>query len=493
MLTGLFVADLLLGIMPRPDNALMEKRVRTTENLAIQLMVLMGAKDSALMARTLEHVVNRDPTILSAAIRLENGQIVAQAGAHDRHWLPPSADESTLEHVRVALGPGERKWADLELSFRPAAPQGVWEWLQHHSLALPLLLGVGGFVVFGIYLRRVLQYLDPSAVIPERVRAAFDGFSEGVMVVDKLGRIMLANTVICDWADRPAEQLQGIAAQELPLFQAALQRDPKDYPWMQAMSERQLVKGVHANFPGAKGEQVKTVINCAPIQDSDGTVKGCLVTLNNVTEIELINEKLLVTLDELRHSQIEIERQNQELERLATRDPLTGCLNRRAFYKDLDVLYAQARDGGQQLCCIMTDIDHFKTFNDRYGHAIGDKVLQAVARTLSHGLRSMDLLCRYGGEEFCIMLPGVALEGAGAIAERLRAAIDTRAGSSVRSTHPLNIQASFGVAVFTGDLADPAALIERADQALYAAKAGGRNRVQLWEQPKTEPAKEQPA
>ena len=492
LLAGLLIADLFLGLVPKPEALLMEKRVGTAERVAVQLAVLLGAKESTLIGRTLEQVAARDPTILSAAIRRDNGEVVAQAGPHERHWVAPSAGASTLEHVRVAMFAGERRWADLELSFTPAAPRGAWDWLQHHSLALPLLFGVGGFLLFAVYLRRVLQYLDPSAVIPERVRAAFDGFSSAVIVVDQAGRIMLANAVFRTWAGARDGRLYGQVAQDLPWLRTALRRDTAECPWLQAMTTRNPVKGEHVAFQVAAGTLVKAVINCAPVQDGEGKVKGCMVTFDDVTEMERINQQLLGTLGELRQSQEEIERQNVELKRLATRDPLTGCLNRRAFYEDLEKLFIQARETGQSLCCIMSDIDHFKSFNDRYGHAIGDQVLQAVARTLSGGMRSMDLLCRYGGEEFCIMLPGVGLEEAGAVAERLRNEIETRAASTVRSSQPLKITSSFGVALLTADLAEPAQLIDQADQALYAAKESGRNRVRNWHEVEAERARQQP-
>jgi diguanylate cyclase (GGDEF)-like protein len=125
----------------------------------------------------------------------------------------------------------------------------------------------------------------------------------------------------------------------------------------------------------------------------------------------------------------------------------------------------------------MTDIDHFKSFNDRYGHTVGDQVLQSVTRSLSSALREVDLLCRYGGEEFCIILPDVDLTQALAIAERLRVDIQRRAGSSVRSTAGLEVTSSFGVAELEPHVSDPAQLIDMADKALYEAKNAGRNRV----------------
>jgi diguanylate cyclase (GGDEF)-like protein len=132
----------------------------------------------------------------------------------------------------------------------------------------------------------------------------------------------------------------------------------------------------------------------------------------------------------------------------------------------------------------MADIDHFKQFNDRYGHAVGDEVIRALVRTLQAGLRNDDLLCRYGGEEFCIILPDTSLELAEDIASRLRADVENHAGMSVRTTGGLHITSSFGVATVAPEMRDPAELIERADEALYRSKESGRNRVTVWLAPK---------
>ena len=183
---------------------------------------------------------------------------------------------------------------------------------------------------------------------------------------------------------------------------------------------------------------------------------------------------------ELELSKREVEKKRDELQELATRDPLTGCLNRRSAFARLDKLFLEARASEQPLCCIMTDIDHFKLFNDRHGHAVGDQVLQAVTRSLGSALREVDLLCRYGGEEFLIILPGVDPVQACAVAERLRVDVQTRAGASIRTTSGLEVTSSFGVATLAPDITDPAQMIDRADQALYRAKKGGRNCVMTY-------------
>jgi two-component system, cell cycle response regulator len=182
-------------------------------------------------------------------------------------------------------------------------------------------------------------------------------------------------------------------------------------------------------------------------------------------------------------SQTELKRRNSQLESmlhhveaLAITDPLTGLYNRRRLSDVLRREWAVAKRYKNDLSCIMVDIDHFKGFNDRYGHDAGDAILKEVARTLGEGLREVDLAARYGGEEFAILLPQTNKPGAVTVASRLHKSLHAR---RVRiGEEELRVTASFGVAA-DRDIADGGAedLIRAADAALYDAKRNGRDRV----------------
>jgi diguanylate cyclase (GGDEF)-like protein len=154
----------------------------------------------------------------------------------------------------------------------------------------------------------------------------------------------------------------------------------------------------------------------------------------------------------------------------AVQDGLTGLWTKRHFLTQAKTLMEGAGRYGEALSLIMVDVDHFKKVNDTHGHVTGDKVLKGVAEILKKKVRGGSSY-RYGGEEMAVLLPKADLEGAVQVAERLRAAIDAHKIAGVKVT------ASFGVAQFEAGLADPPALVEKADQALYRAKETGRNRV----------------
>ena len=193
------------------------------------------------------------------------------------------------------------------------------------------------------------------------------------------------------------------------------------------------------------------------------------------------NADLVRTVADLEVAQAEILRQNDALERLASRDPLTGCFNRRAFCAQFEQAFAESREHNTELCCLMIDIDHFKRVNDQFGHGVGDQAIQAVAGCLSAGLRLMDTIGRYGGEEFCLMFPRTKRTEAADLGERLRIRVETEAGVRVRAASGLAITVSCGISSTALGARTPFELIDQADKALYAAKEAGRNCVMALE------------
>jgi len=167
----------------------------------------------------------------------------------------------------------------------------------------------------------------------------------------------------------------------------------------------------------------------------------------------------------------QLARQNERLVELAAIDELTGTKNRRRFREDLELLFAQVERLGSPLSLIMLDLDHFKEYNDAFGHPAGDEVLQWVGSSLRTGVRGHDVVARFGGEEFVVLLPATDEVEALDVAERLRSAIAGRLGPHRQLT------ASLGVGTAGPGTPSAAALVDQADRAMYHSKQSGRNQV----------------
>ena len=182
------------------------------------------------------------------------------------------------------------------------------------------------------------------------------------------------------------------------------------------------------------------------------------------------------TREHLRRQKAELAQALEQIRQLATHDDLTGLLNRRAMLDRMQLEQCRSLRSGSPLLIAQLDIDHFKAVNDTHGHAAGDLVLQSFADTVRRNVRDTDVLARWGGEEFVLLLCDTPAADAVALMERLRQAVQAMQVPVPQGGQPITVTVSIGLARHAP--ADPlAGTLERADRALYAAKAGGRNRV----------------
>jgi diguanylate cyclase (GGDEF)-like protein len=214
----------------------------------------------------------------------------------------------------------------------------------------------------------------------------------------------------------------------------------------------------------------------------DGRIVGVL-NLSDKLDGEIFCEEDLHLLQTIAtQATIAIERtnyytQSQELRRISITDSLTGLLNRRYFQERLAEEVDRATRHGKPLSLMMIDVDHFKAFNDTHGHPAGDKILVMIARCLREGVRTIDVVSRFGGEEFAVILPETRKEEALEIGERLRLEVESVYFPGEETMPGSRLTVSLGVATFTEDARDLKGLIQKSDRALYQAKAQGRNRI----------------
>lgn len=218
---------------------------------------------------------------------------------------------------------------------------------------------------------------------------------------------------------------------------------------------------------------------------SENKILGAIAASSNIYPLN--DREMTYLLQLANQSSTTIGRANMysEILKHATMDALTGLNNRRQFEIRLNQEFATAKRKNKKLCCMMTDIDYFKKINDTYGHIAGDIVLKKVASIIESQLREYDTASRYGGEEFCILLPYTTIEEAKFVAERLRKKVESEKidiSQAYSEQKEVQVTISIGVSEFNEHtILTPKDLYKKADEALYQAKEQGRNRVILYQ------------
>jgi diguanylate cyclase (GGDEF)-like protein len=475
--TLLLAADLLFGLFPSEGATNKAVQVRMAQSLATLVATLVQRRDWVAIEQTFRAVQADTDDVSSIGLRHADGRLVAQTAGHPATW--EGVGKGWALNVTVPLMARGAAWGQLEVAYRAPAMKDLPAWALSGPSRLVLLFMLVASTTYYLYLRRMLEHLDPAAAVPDRVRNAFDTLIEGVVVVDLLGRILLVNKAFS--ALRPPgdeRPLVGQRAQALDwLHPAYPETDPT--PWLTTVSSRQSVRGLRfeVRAEGDTEARAHVTLNCSPLHDERGGLQGCMVSVGDVTELEVSNQQLMDVLADLAVKKDELVKKNEALELLANHDPLSGCLNRRAFFAQGQAQFERATYDGSALVCVMADIDHFKRINDTWGHSVGDQAIQRFAQLLRQQVRPGDLLGRYGGEEFCLVLPGADAERGRRLAEVLRQAVAANNGEGLDPGPQLTMSASFGVAVIDPTVSDLAGLVDLADRAMYVAKKSGRNRV----------------
>ena len=473
----LLTAD-MFGFTPDEDKFKLNLRKQISESLAIQFSIMDPRRDIRQIQGLISLVAKRNSDILSTGIRTASGKLVFHSNNHLQLWQDYDAGNSTSSHVLVPLLASGKLWGNVELRFKAINSDSILGFTQTSLFKLLVFFVLIGFFVYLAFMLRTLRQLDPTAVIPERVNAAFDTLSEGVMIIDEEEQILLSNKVFSEKSGRDGMSLLGIKASTLKWDRVSRQKSGTELPWLEVLNSGKAVIGAQFNLTVESGDTLKFAINASPILGAKGKPQGVLITLDDITELEERNVELQTMVQRLEKTQAKVKEQNKELSYLATRDSLTGCLNRRAFAERFELLFNASREEGSELSCVMVDLDHFKSVNDNFGHATGDEVIKVLAEILKLNTRKDDLVARYGGEEFCLVLPGMSVESAAKLAERIR--LRMKDETTRRYQNGPRVTASLGVASMLDNPKDPGNLNHLADEALYAAKQSGRNRVVSW-------------
>jgi diguanylate cyclase (GGDEF)-like protein/PAS domain S-box-containing protein len=290
-----------------------------------------------------------------------------------------------------------------------------------------------------------------------------DSMSDGVLVLDTQNQIVEFNPAMQQLLNYNPVSLVGQSASAV--LEAWLGRPQSMLNEEKSQTEFRV--------PGSPSRYLD--VRLTLLLDKHQRVKGRLLVFRDITERKQVEKKLRNANERLQGQLIEIGTLQSELRAQAIRDPLTNLFNRRYLDETLERELARAAREHYPVCVIMMDLDHFKVVNDTYGHEAGDQVLKALARTLSAGNRRGDFACRFGGEEFVVVMPNIAVEVAYQRAEELRTALNSL--QIQYGKFSLSTTISIGIACYPSHGEGRESVLRAADRAMYAAKNAGRNHI----------------
>ncbi|MCK5786619.1 MAG: diguanylate cyclase [Candidatus Sabulitectum sp.] len=327
------------------------------------------------------------------------------------------------------------------------------------------------FTLTGLVFAFALFRLNLLKIVPVARGALVEVMSDGFFVTDLNNHVVDINLA--------AQEFLGITKASIGKNAEVLFRNTPEL----VESYRDVAEGQYEVFTEYYGQRYLDM-RVVPLYDSRNEYTGRLYIFRDITERKTVENEVREANIRLKEQLSEIENLQEELRMQAIRDPLTALYNRRYLEESLEKELSRARREGTPVSILMLDIDHFKVFNDTFGHRVGDAVLRALGELLlQHTRNGGDIACRYGGEEFVIVLTGTTLENASHRAEQFRIAFEemrvTVGGAELSAT------ASIGVAAFPLHGSTGEAVLHAADQALYQAKETGRNRVVVWEKEDT--------
>ena len=313
-MSAMLAGDWLVELVPSHDRQVFEYRRDLAESLAVQYSALAERDQIETVKFAMEILAKRIPDILSLALLQENGTVVAQVGDHARVWVQPPGEESTLEFLQVPIFSGDQRWGVMQVVFRQANVSGLHWFLTDPWVRFLAFVSVAGFVGYLLFMKRTLRQLDPSGIIPTRVKSALDALTQGVVMIDTRDFIVLANDTFCQAVGKPVTSLIGSDLSALAWRSASPSATVSVHPWAEAIMDKQPQADRSLLLGLPDGGSRKFIVNTVPIMDDASTVRGALVSFHDVTELDRANSQLKEANSELELSRVHILEKNQELE-----------------------------------------------------------------------------------------------------------------------------------------------------------------------------------
>ncbi len=397
-----------------------------------------------------------------------------EVGNNLEEWdqrIHPDDQERVYEDLNQHLNGQTEIYAS---EYRLRCKDGGYIWVLDRGKVLSRSLAGKPLRVIGVHTniserKRIEEAKSKSEL---RFRSLFEQTHDAVFIINLDGRHLAANQRASDMLGYSPEEMIGLSLNDI-----SAELDGSKNVFSQLLAGES-VPLFERQFRNKNGRVFPVEINAELIRDKNGRPLHIQSVVRDISERKEAEEALRAANEQLSLRVAEVEELQAELRELALHDPLTGLYNRRYLAEMLEREVTRSEREGNPLSIIVSDIDHFKDINDTYGHQVGDLFLIKLAGLMAGSTRKSDFVCRYGGEEFVLVLPGASSASAAQRAEKLR-----QKCAEVTIEHEgkhLGVTMSFGVASYPQDGGSGEETIIKADKALYKSKQKGRNQVTVW-------------
>ncbi len=292
LLVSVLCTAMMIGVVPERRSAVQAGRGHLCETIAMVSSDYISRGELRRLEHLMQLVVERNSEILSVGVRQADGVLMATVGDHE--WTAEANSRSTDSHVHVPIRSGAEKWGSIEIRFRPLGTPGVLGWIESPWVRMTVFVTAACYLLFLIYLRKMLAHLDPSQTVPNRVRSALDSLAEGLLVIDRNQRIVLANKSFANWVGRDPEKLIGVSAANLKWVKNENGDPLEQYPWEEAIRLEAPQAGVILGLANDNKLTQNLIANASPVLGHDSKYRGVLVSFDDVTQLESTKKDLRV-------------------------------------------------------------------------------------------------------------------------------------------------------------------------------------------------------
>ncbi len=278
--------SMLIGVLPDREKAVLEGRQALCEAIAVDSSLLASQPDLTRLKTVLKVIAQRNSDIVSAALRRNDGQLLVEVGDHHHEWKPLDDEHSVETQVQVPLRANGQRWGSVEICFRPITQEGLLGFVFGPRPRLLWFVCGSCFLLFFFYMKKMLEYLDPSQVVPGHVRSALDTLAEGLLVIDARDRIVLANGAFAGLVGKSSDKLVGQLASRLPWVDEHENERPAVLPWTVALREKTAKTNTMLRLQTVGGGLRTFIVNSSPVLGSKGEYRGVLASFDDVTELE---------------------------------------------------------------------------------------------------------------------------------------------------------------------------------------------------------------